>query len=167
MQKRIMGIDPGTATVGFGVIDWFGTSQMRCIAAGVISTSKQLSAPERLVMIRSDLKSLIEQYQPDVVAVEAIFFFKNAKTLVPVSQARGVILEAVASSGIKVAEYTPQQVKLNLTGFGRAEKREIQEMVARLLNHEEVIKPDDAADALAIAICHARIGLVDLTQPVS
>jgi crossover junction endodeoxyribonuclease RuvC len=164
---RIMGIDPGTATVGFGVIDWLGINDLRCIAAGVISTSKALSAGDRLVMIRSDLLSLIEKYQPDVMAVEAIFFFKNAKTLVPVSQARGVILEAGAASGIKVAEYTPQQVKLNLTGFGRAEKSEIQQMVARLLNHDEVIKPDDAADALAIAICHARMGLVGASQPVS
>lgn len=100
---------------------------------------------------------LISLYNPDVVSVEAIFFFKNAKTLVPVAQARGVILEAAASRKLPTFEYTPMQVKLHLTGYGRAEKLSVQTMIAELLNLPEIIKPDDASDALAIAVCHARM----------
>jgi crossover junction endodeoxyribonuclease RuvC len=110
-------------------------------------------------MIRGDLLSLIKDYRPDVVAVEALFFFKNAKTVMSVSQARGVILEAAHSMSVSVAEYTPMQVKLHLTGFGRAGKREVQEMIARVLNLDEIIRPDDASDALALAVCHARMAL--------
>lgn len=114
-------------------------------------------------MIRRDMITLLEEYTPDVVAVEAIFFFKNAKTLVPVSQARGVILESAASGGYEVVEYTPMQVKLCLTGFGRAEKSFVQTAVAKLLNLSQIIKPDDANDAIAIAVCHARM---DVSSPI-
>lgn len=107
-------------------------------------------------MIREDVLSLVELFSPDAVAIESIFFFKNAKTLVPVAQARGVIIEAVASRGLAVSEYTPMQVKMSVSGYGKAEKSEIQFVVARLLNHSQIIKPDDACDAVAIAICHAR-----------
>jgi len=159
---RILGIDPGTATVGFGVLDCpppsgLAREHFQCIAAGVIKTPKELCAGERLKMIREDLLTLIGEYKPDVAVVEAIFFFKNAKTLVPVAQARGVILEAAAASGIPVAEYTPMQVKLTVAGFGRAEKQVVQECIARLFNHSQIIRPDDAADALALAICHSRM----------
>ncbi|MBX9691322.1 MAG: crossover junction endodeoxyribonuclease RuvC [Cyanobacteria bacterium] len=153
---RILGVDPGTATVGFGVIDRRCGDRYRYVASGIISTSKTLPAAERLSIIRGDLLTLLNEYQPDVVAVEAIFFFKNAKTLVPVSQARGVILEAASSVGCAIAEYTPMQVKMNMTGHGRADKKFVQHAVARLLNLDEIIKPDDASDALAIAVCHAR-----------
>ena len=112
--------------------------------------------PARLKIIREDILSLVELYSPDAVAIESIFFFKNAKTLVPVAQARGVILEAVESRGVPATEYTPMQVKMSVSGYGKAEKKEIQYMVARLLNHTQIIKPDDASDAVAIAICHAR-----------
>jgi crossover junction endodeoxyribonuclease RuvC len=156
---RILGIDPGTATVGWGVLDCVGANSYICAGTGIIQTPKEMNAAMRLKMIRSDLICLLEQFSPEVVAVEAIFFFKNAKTLVPVSQARGVILEACASAGLPYVEYTPMQVKLNLTGFGRADKKDVQFAVARLLNHAAVIKPDDANDALAIAICHARTGM--------
>lgn len=158
---RILGIDPGTATVGFGVIDVSGKSgeTFTYVASGIIQTSKHQAPGTRLSIIRGDLLSLIDQYTPDVVAVEAIFFFKNAKTLVPVAQARGVILESASSREIPIAEYTPMQVKLHLTGHGRAEKSFVQEMIAQLLGLPSIIRPDDASDALAIAVCHARMSL--------
>lgn len=159
LVRRILGIDPGTATVGYGLIDHLSKERFQYVASGVIQTPKHLSTGERLKMIRSDLLELLYSYKPDILAVEAVFFFKNAKTLVPVAQARGVILEAAATMSILTYDYTPMQVKLNLTGFGRADKRLVQEMVAKLLHHQHVIKPDDAADALALAICHARVAL--------
>ncbi|MBX3075066.1 crossover junction endodeoxyribonuclease RuvC [Candidatus Obscuribacterales bacterium] len=154
---RILGIDPGTAAVGFGVVDKREGDSYRYITSGVISTPKTMSNPQRLAMIRADMITLLDEYKPDVVAVEAIFFFKNAKTLVPVSQARGVILESAATGGYDIAEYTPMQVKLCLTGHGRADKSFVQTAVAKLLNLSQIIKPDDANDAIAIAVCHARM----------
>lgn len=159
LDKRILGIDPGTATVGYGVLESLGKDQYRYIASGIIQTSKELNAGKRLNIIRKDLLSLIEEYAPDVVVVEAIFFFKNAKTLVPVAQARGVILEAASHAGIDMVEYSPVQVKLNLTGHGRADKKLVQFMIAKLLGFAEIIRPDDASDALALAVCHARTHL--------
>ncbi len=113
----------------------------------------------RLSMIRRDMITLLDEFRPDVVAVESIFFFKNAKTLVPVSQARGVILESACTSGYETVEYTPMQVKMCVTGFGRAEKSFVQTAVAKLLNLDQIVKPDDASDALAIAITHARMSV--------
>jgi crossover junction endodeoxyribonuclease RuvC len=162
--SRILGIDPGTATVGFGVVEKIAGDNFRYISSGVIQTPKDQSAPQRLAMIRRDMSTILDEFQPDVVAVEAIFFFKNAKTLVPVSQARGVILEACASRNFAVAEYTPMQVKMCLTGLGKAEKSFVQIAVAKLLNLSQIIKPDDASDALAIAVCHARMD-VSLAAP--
>ncbi len=107
-------------------------------------------------MIRQDLIQLIHQFKPNIVSVETIFFFKNAKTAISVAQARGVILEAAAACRVPIAEYTPMQVKLQLTGFGRADKRLVQEMIASLLQLPQIIKSDDASDALALAVCHAR-----------
>lgn len=128
-----------------------------------------MSAPARLSMIRRDMLTLLDEYKPDVVVVESIFFFKNAKTLVPVSQARGVILEACCTQGYETAEYTPMQVKMCVTGFGRSEKSFVQTAVAKLLNLEQIVKPDDASDALAIAVTHARMSvskaLTALTLP--
>lgn len=153
---RILGIDPGTATTGYGIIELCQRNTYKYLGSGIIQTSKNLPMPERLKIIREDVISLIDTYQPDNISIESIFFFKNAKTLVPVAQARGVVLEAAGSRGIELAEYTPMQVKMCVAGYGKAEKKEIQYIVARLLNHASIIKPDDAADAVAIAICHAR-----------
>lgn len=158
--RRILGIDPGTATVGFGVIDWMGSDVFRYIASGIISTPKTLVAGDRLKMIREDLHSLIDEYSPDEAGVEAIFFFKNAKTLVPVAQARGVILETFASRSILPGEYTPMQVKQQVTGYGKAQKEDVQWAVAKLLVLDKIVKPDDASDALAIAISHARMSCI-------
>lgn len=127
--------------------------------------------PERLLIVRADLLSLLEEYKPEMMVVEQLFFFRNATTVIPVAQARGVILEAAATMGIPVAEYTPMQVKMHLTGYGKADKKMVQFTVAKLLGHDEIIRPDDAADAIALAVCHARLALTDCvamkpTQPV-
>ncbi len=160
---RILGIDPGTATTGYGVIDLVAQNSYECVASGIIKTTNEFSQSQRLKMIRSDMVELLQEYSPDILAIESIFFFKNAKTLVPVAQARGVILEAAASAGVATVEYTPMQVKMTISGYGRADKKEMQAMVAKLLDSATIIKPDDASDAVAIAICHARF----YTLPVS
>lgn len=153
---RILGIDPGTATTGYGIVDLIDRNTYKYIGSGIIQTSKLLHPSERLRIIREDVLSLIQLYSPQALSIESIFFFKNAKTLVPVAQARGVVLEAAASCALEVAEYTPMQVKMSVTGYGKAEKSEIQFIIAKMLNHAQIIKPDDACDAVAIAICHAR-----------
>ncbi|MGD9681425.1 MAG: crossover junction endodeoxyribonuclease RuvC [Candidatus Obscuribacterales bacterium] len=155
-------MDPGTATVGFGVIETEGSDRYSHVASGTIETPRTMTPGERLVMIRRDLLSLLNEYQPHVAAVEAIFFFKNAKTLVPVSQARGVIVEALSSRGLAITDYTPMQVKMCLTGYGKADKKDVQFAVMRLLGLKEIIKPDDASDALAVAVSHARMSVSSL-----
>ncbi len=156
----IMGIDPGTATVGYGVVKFTPRDSFEYIGSGTIQTPSSMSAGKRLNMIRTDLLEIIESFRPDILSVEAIFFFKNAKTVVPVAQARGVILEVAACVDIEAFEYTPMQVKLQVAGFGRAEKQVVQHAVARLLSLQEIIRPDDASDALALAVCHARMSHV-------
>ncbi len=163
---RIFGVDPGTATTGYGVLDVSGRSTFRYITSGIISTPKDMPMHERLRTIRSDALSLLAEYAPDILVIEQLFFFRNATTVIPVAQARGVLLEAAATYNIDVAEYTPMQVKLNLTGYGRADKKMVQTLVAKLLDHPSIIKPDDAADAVALCICHARAGLSFAPQAV-
>jgi len=151
----ILGIDPGYAIVGFGVLETQrGTNILhRC---GVITTLAGLPMPKRLLQIGEDLEVLIHQFQPDELAVEELFFNTNVTTAIGVSQARGVILYTAEKLGVPVYEYTPLQVKQAVAGYGRAEKRQVMEMTKRLLRLSEVPKPDDAADAVAIALCHAR-----------
>lgn len=151
----ILGIDPGTATTGFGVVVSNG-SKLQGIACGYITTKSDLSVEKRLEKIFRETKSLIKKYSPDVIAVEQLFFGINVKTALVVGQARGVILLAAADSGVTVTEYTPLQVKQALVGYGRADKKQVQYMVKTILALDEVPKPDDAADALALAICHAH-----------
>lgn len=151
---KILGIDPGTATTGFGVIEVMG-SQKTAIDFGVISTHKDLPMPQRLAEIYDDLVALIGRHQPDKIAVEQLFFARNVTTAITVGQARGVVLLAVAQAGLDVVEYTPLQVKQAITGYGKATKKQVQEMVKTLLKLEHLPKPDDAADALAIALCLA------------
>lgn len=140
-----------------------GPGSLAYVASGTIQTTKNDSTGARLNIIRTDLLSLINEYDPDLLAIEAIFFFKNAKTLVPVAQARGVIMEAAASLRLTTFEYTPMQVKLHVTGFGRADKKMVQYMVAKTLGLPDIIKPDDASDALAIAVCHTRMAAEPLS----
>ena len=151
---KILGIDPGMATTGYGLIENKG-SNLCLVDYGVVSTSPKLSSGERLYKLFIDLSKLIKKQKPDEVAVEELFFAKNVKTAMMVSQARGVIVLACMHSGLKeVSEYTPLQVKLALSGYGRAEKPQVLKMVMTLLNLKEIPKPDDAADALAVAVCH-------------
>jgi crossover junction endodeoxyribonuclease RuvC len=157
---RIFGVDPGTATTGYGVLDISGPNTFDYITSGIIQTKKDRSMPERLQIVRADILSLFIEFTPDVVVIEQLFFFRNATTVIPVAQARGVILEAAATCNLKVAEYTPMQVKMHLTGYGKADKKLVQFTVAKLLGHNDIIRPDDAADAVALAVCHARVGLI-------
>ena len=150
----ILGIDPGTAKTGFGIIK--KTRKLIWINHGCITTSTDLSTADRLNKIYKELSSLIKKYKPNIVAVEDIFFFKNLKTAIKVSQARGVILLTAAKAKVKITEYTPLQVKQAVACYGRADKAQVQKMVKTLLNLKEIPKPDDAADALATAICCAH-----------
>lgn len=150
----ILGIDPGVATVGWGVIKKEG-SKNQVIDYGHISTDKGLPLAERLLEIHTDLTTLIEKFQPEEAAVEELFFFKNQKTVIEVAEARGVILLTLKKNQVTVAGYTPLEVKQALTNYGRADKRQVQEMARILLDLKEIPRPDDTADALALALCHS------------
>jgi len=152
MNKIILGLDPGTALSGFGVVR-NAKGQVEYIDCGCIVTSKGISPAERLLTIQKSLEILIKKYQPDVLAVEKLFFTKNITTAISVAEARGVILVTAAKHKLEIAEYTPLQVKQTLTGYGKADKQQIQRMVKTILKLQSIPKPDDAADALAIAIC--------------
>jgi crossover junction endodeoxyribonuclease RuvC len=148
-----LGIDPGTATTGFGLITE-KNRKLSFIDHGIISTSPKDLSQDRLKIIYKGLKDLLVQYKPKAVAIEQLFFGKNTKTAIAVGQARGIALLTAAEMGVPVAEYTPLQVKLAITGYGKADKKQVQAMVKTLLKLSFVPKPDDASDALAIAICH-------------
>lgn len=151
-----MGIDPGVAKVGYAFIEvGKKRGELKTIDYGCIITSPTLSTGKRLKKINNELNKLIRKYKPKVSAVENIYFFKNLKTAMPVSQAKGVILLTAAKKNIPVYEYTPMQVKMTVTGYGRAEKKQVQKMVQTLLGLEEMPKQDDAADALGVALCYA------------
>jgi len=148
-----LGIDPGTATTGYGLVKEQG-DKLSYVGCGVITTSPKDTSQQRLRKIYQELKGLIAKYHPNTVAVERLFFGENSKTAMAVGQARGIVLLAAAEGGTAVSEYTPLEVKLALTGYGKAEKKQIQQMVRILLRMPQVPKPDDAADALAVAVCH-------------
>jgi crossover junction endodeoxyribonuclease RuvC len=156
LDMRILGIDPGTATVGFGAIDLDEKFEFKAVSFGTIKTKAGLPTAERLDMIYQDLREILESLRPEVVAVEQLFAFRNVTTVISVSQARGVILLAAHQFGCPLFDYTPMVVKMAVTGYGKAEKREVQESVRDLLGLATIPRPDDAADALAIAICHAH-----------
>ena len=150
---RVMGIDPGLALMGYGVVESNGY-RFRTVDYGVIETEAHTDEPDRLLKLWQGLNELLEKYKPDAVSVEDVFFNKNVKTAISIGQARGVILLAVKNCGIPLYEYTPLQAKQAVAGYGHAEKKQIQFMVKTILGLEEIPKPDDAADALAIAITH-------------
>lgn len=152
---RILGIDPGLATIGFGVIDVEGDKR-RLIQFGTVNTRAGVTTPLRLRSIYRGINQLLDTYEPDDVAFEELFFSKNITTGMTVSQARGVILLAVAERTENMYEYTPNQIKQAVVGYGRADKHQVQDMVRRLLNMQEIARPDDAADALAVALTHAN-----------
>lgn len=160
---RVLGVDPGTATTGYGLVEE-DAEGLRALAFGVISTPPDQALPRRLQTIYRELVALASRWQPDAAVVEELFFSSNARTAMSVGQARGVALLALADAGLEVAEYSPLAVKQALTGYGKADKHQMQEMTRLLLGLEDVPRPDDAADALAVAVCHlhsARLRLLE------
>lgn len=153
----LLGIDPGLAIVGWGVID-YQNNRFRPIAYGSVQTPAGMETADRLALIHRDLAAIIDKYHPVQMAVEELFFTKNITTGIRVAEARGVILMTAREKGLSLAEYTPNQVKQAVVGYGNADKRQVIAMVTRILNLPEPPKPDDTADALAIAICHAHSG---------
>ncbi len=151
----ILGIDPGTATTGYGIVEKQG-QKVTHVTHGVILTSKELPMPERLLSISTQLNRLLDVHEPDVLVTEKLFFSNNVNTALAVGGTIGVILLAVAQRGLPWAEYRPMEVKMAVVGYGAADKKQVQFMVTQLLSLEKTPKPDDAADALAIAICHAH-----------
>lgn len=151
----IIGIDPGYAIVGIGVVEYKG-NKFRTIEYNAITTPAGMPTVERLKKIYQEMTMYIDKYAPDSIAIEELFFNSNQKTAINVAQARGVLLVAAANRNIPIFEYTPLQVKQSVTGYGRADKQQIQQMVKMMLGLNVIPKPDDAADALAIAICHAH-----------
>ncbi len=148
-----LGIDPGTASTGYGLVEE-KDGELRLVACGVISTLPETPMPQRLRRIHDDLVGLIARYQPSQLAVEELFFSRNARTALAVGQARGVVLLAAAEAGLPVGEYTPLEVKQAIVGYGRAEKAQVQRMICLLLDLAAAPQPDDATDALAVAVCH-------------
>ena len=149
----IIGVDPGIATVGYGIIECIGNSY-KAVEHGTIETSADVMFPLRLQAVYKELSEIIKFFKPEDMAIEELFFNKNVKTAIKVGHARGVEILAAVDHNIGVYEYTPLQIKQAVVGYGRAEKHQVQEMVKILLNLKDIPKPDDAADALAVAICH-------------
>ncbi len=154
---RILGIDPGYAILGYGVLDMIG-NKFVTVTYGSITTDSDMEMPERLTALYDGLTEIIEKYEPEEASIEELFFNNNAKTAILVGEARGVAVLACAKHNLKISEYTPLQIKQALVGYGRADKKQVQAMVKAILNLEEVPKPDDTADAVAAAICHGHSG---------
>jgi len=155
MERIILGIDPGIADTGYGFIRVQG-ARLECLAYGSIKTSAALSLPERLKLLHSELSVLVKKFRPQVAGIEQLFFNKNVRTALIVGQARGVALLAVSQQGVPLMDFTPAQVKQAVSAYGQASKLQIQKMVKLILKLEELPRPDDAADALAVAICGAN-----------
>jgi crossover junction endodeoxyribonuclease RuvC len=149
-----LGIDPGTATTGYGLVRLEPDGSLLAVNYGIITTPKNTPAPERLVILYDQMQALVHENKPETAAVEKLFFQRNVTTAINVGQARGVMLLSLAQAGLEVFEYTPNEIKQAVTGYGSAGKRQMQEMVRVLLELDSIPKPDDAADALAVAITH-------------
>ncbi|MEA3350111.1 MAG: crossover junction endodeoxyribonuclease RuvC [Chloroflexota bacterium] len=150
----VLGIDPGTAITGYGLVREDDAGNITAVGFGVIRTSSKLPMPQRLLQIYRELQEVISIHQPDSGAVEKLFFQRNVRTAISVGQGRGVAILALAEAQLPVAEYTPSEIKQAVSGYGNADKRQMQQMVRTLLNLDEIPYPDDAADALAVSICH-------------
>ena len=157
---RIIGIDPGYAIMGYGIVEYKG-SKFTPIAYGSITTEAHTPNEERLMTLYDELSAIIDEYKPEEASIEELFYNTNATTAIMVGEARGTALLSCAKAGIKISEYTPLQIKSALTGYGRADKKQVQAMVKMILGLSEVPKPDDAADALALAICHGHCAKPD------
>ena len=153
---RILGIDPGMAIVGYSILDVENNGSISLVSSGSIQTDNKDTESKRLLEIHNDLKTILEKFKPEIASVEKLFFFKNQKTVMPVSQARGVIVMTLEQKGLKLFEYTPIEIKQSLTGYGRATKDEVAKLVKICLNNCNIPKLDDTVDAIAIAICCAR-----------
>ncbi len=151
---RILGLDPGTATTGYGIVDVAEDGRFTAVTYGVITTTPKDNAPTRLQIIYQELNKLISEFQPDTAGVEEVFFGRNVTTAISVGQARGVLLLALVNAGLPIGEYSPPKIKDAVTGYGKADKAQVQLMVRNLLDLEETPRPDDAADGLAVAITH-------------
>ncbi len=160
---RILGIDPGYGITGFGLVE-ASRSQQRLITCGAINTPAGMDFSARLEIIYEDMRRLLEQTKPDAVAIEELFFGQNVTTGIGVAQSRGVILLAIRQAGLSVTSYKPSQVKQAVVGYGNAEKKQVMDMTRRLLHLNALPKPDDAADAIALALCHARSSTSLLAQ---
>jgi crossover junction endodeoxyribonuclease RuvC len=158
---RVLGIDPGTATIGWAIVSQH-KGKVIPVSYGCINTSFKKTTSKRLKEIAEDLEKIIDKFKPQEAAVEDIFFFKNLKTVIKVSQAKGAILLTLEKHNLKIFEYTPLQLKQAITGYGRAEKKQVQLMVKNILKLKNIPRPDDASDALAIAICHINSRKVKL-----
>jgi crossover junction endodeoxyribonuclease RuvC len=156
---RALGLDPGTATTGYGVVDGRG-NRLTHIAHGIISTPANTHFATRLHTIHNELTEIIATYAPDIVVIERLFFKQNVTTGITVAQARGVIALAAVQAGKPVAEFSPTEAKTAITGYGKADKRQMQDMIKRLLNLDDIPRPDDAADALGLAICQLHSGVM-------
>lgn len=154
---RILGLDPGLAILGFGIIDEEG-NKLKLVDYGIINSEPDITFPERLKLLYDDLDFLINRYKPEIVAVEELFYNRNATTAIKVAQARGVQVLCCQQHDLPLYEFTPLQVKQTITGYGRADKKQVQLMVKSLLNMDHMPQPDDAADAIAIAICLSFAG---------
>ncbi len=162
-DMRIIGIDPGYAIVGFGVVDYAG-NKFTTIDYGAITTRAGTKFCNRLKIIYDDLNQVIDKYKPDQMAIERLYFTTNQKTAIEVAEARGVLMLAATNRNIPIAEYTPLQVKQAVVGYGKAQKMQVMQMTRQILGLKELPKPDDAADALAIAICHGHCGLSGINK---
>lgn len=163
----ILGIDPGTATTGFGVIN-YDNGDFALLDYGCIITKFSDTLPVRLNQISQDLEEIVKYWKPDEVSIEELFFSKNVKTAMHVAHARGAVIQKLSAEGYKISEYNPQHIKEAVCGYGRAEKKQVQRMVQLILKMDHLPKPDDAADALGAAICHAsHIKFANLTQAIS
>jgi crossover junction endodeoxyribonuclease RuvC len=151
----IMGVDPGFAITGYGIIE-YRSNKFKTLDYGVITTDAHMEFADRLLILNNCLEDIINKYKPNAFAIEELFFNKNVKTALLVGHGRGVALTVAARAGVRISEYTPLQVKQAVVGYGRAEKAQVQQMIKLFLNLEKIPKPDDAADALAVAVCHAH-----------
>lgn len=152
----ILGIDPGTARTGYGLVREYANGTLEAVDYGVLTTKAQTPMPERLLQLHQQLSAIISKYQPDAAAIEELFFGKNTTTGIKVAQARGVLLLALAQAGLPIAEYKPNNIKMSITGYGGAEKPQMQEMIRQLLGLDDIPRPDDAADGLAVALTHIQ-----------
>ena len=156
ITEIVLGIDPGTAITGYGVVGRTADDAFVLLACGVIRTAAETPMAQRLLELHTDLRALIAEFKPDVMAVEKLFFGRNVTTAITVGQARGAILLAAALAGLDIAEYTPAEIKQAVSGYGSADKQHIQQMVQYLLNLDDIPRPDDAADGVAVALCHLQ-----------